>query len=47
MGRSGYYCKSNPVSEYNAIHSWKQCEVCEIKNCNNNCVEFSGKWRWK
>lgn len=45
MGCHGYFCKSNPIPQHNSIHSWKQREDCTVKNRNNNCVDFKGKWR--
>lgn len=42
MGCVGWHCKSKPIPKYDAIHSWKYQEDCEVKNRNNDCDEFIG-----
>ncbi|MCK5609096.1 hypothetical protein KAR91_44890 [Candidatus Pacearchaeota archaeon] len=38
-----YGCNSNPIPQRNAIYMWDQCADCEVKNKNNDCLEFTPK----
>lgn len=42
MGCCGHVCKANPIPEHDSFHPWKRREQCEVKNRNNNCVDFVG-----
>lgn len=46
MGCVGHHCKANPISRHDFAHRWKQEEDCEVKNRNNDCIDFKHKRRW-
>lgn len=46
-GDVGYHCKINTILMHNFMKRWQRREQCEVKNRNNDCVDFKSKRRLK